>query len=264
MRHVMGISGGKDSTAMAVLMHRREPSVSVEYVFTDTGREMPEMYGFLDRLETVIGPIRRIWDGWHCDRCAKAGTDWDTQACPHCGGPVRPRDMNYYIDRWSTDETGPFLPSASSRWCTKHLKLRPFERFIGRDAATAYIGLRADEERDGNFGLKPNIAYRYPLQEWGIDLAGVMATLADAGITLPSFYSWRGVGGCWNCPFQRKRHWRGLAEHHPDLFAQACEEESKSQFKYSGSRKPLSVVIAEPDRGGEDDDMGGACLICAK
>ena len=51
MRHILGISGGKDSAALAVLLHKEIPEM--EYVFADTKKELPETYLFLDRLERV-------------------------------------------------------------------------------------------------------------------------------------------------------------------------------------------------------------------
>ena len=40
VRHVLGISGGKDSAALAIYMRDQVPEM--EYFFCDTGRELPE------------------------------------------------------------------------------------------------------------------------------------------------------------------------------------------------------------------------------
>ena len=59
VRHLLGLSGGKDSSALAVYMRDRVPEM--EYFFTDTGKELPETYEFLDRLEAFLGkPIVRL------------------------------------------------------------------------------------------------------------------------------------------------------------------------------------------------------------
>lgn len=61
-RHVLGISGGKDSAALAVYMRGKVPSM--EYFFCDTGAELPETYEYLARLETALGkPITRRCPG---------------------------------------------------------------------------------------------------------------------------------------------------------------------------------------------------------
>ncbi len=51
-RHLLGISGGKDSAALAVYMKNQHPEIDVEYFFTDTGKELPEVYEFLGSLES--------------------------------------------------------------------------------------------------------------------------------------------------------------------------------------------------------------------
>lgn len=60
-RHILGISGGRDSAALAVFMRQHKPGLSLEYFFTDTGKELPEVYEFLDQLEGFLGrPIVRL------------------------------------------------------------------------------------------------------------------------------------------------------------------------------------------------------------
>ena len=55
-KHVLGLSGGKDSSALAVFMKNNFPDLEIEYFFTDTGKELDEVYEFLDP-EGFIGPI---------------------------------------------------------------------------------------------------------------------------------------------------------------------------------------------------------------
>ena len=55
-RHVLGISGGKDSAALAIYIKEHHPDVheKVEYFFTDTGAELDEVYDFLAKLEAYL------------------------------------------------------------------------------------------------------------------------------------------------------------------------------------------------------------------
>ena len=49
--HVLGLSGGRDSAALAVYMRENHPDLDIDYFFTDTGKELPEVYEFLVKLE---------------------------------------------------------------------------------------------------------------------------------------------------------------------------------------------------------------------
>ena len=98
-KHVLGLSGGRDSAALAVYMRQHHPELSIDYFFTDTGKELPEVYEFLGRLEGILGkPILRL------------NSD---------------RDFDFWLKQYNN-----FLPSPQTRWCTRQLKLRPFEDWI--------------------------------------------------------------------------------------------------------------------------------------
>ena len=195
VRHICGISGGKDSSALAV--HLRERVPEMEYFFCDTGAELPETYEFLTRLEVILAkPIVRL--------NAERG-----------------------FDHWFEIFRGA-LPSPQMRWCTKNMKIKPLERWIGDDPAVSYVAIRSDESnRKGYVSTRPNIESRFPFVEDGIDQAGVMRILQDAGIGLPAYYEWRTRSGCYFCFYQRKAEWVGLADRHPELFERAVAIEQK-------------------------------------
>ncbi|HMR96873.1 MAG TPA: phosphoadenosine phosphosulfate reductase family protein [Microthrixaceae bacterium] len=197
MRHVCGISGGKDSSALAVYIGATRPDLDIEYFFCDTGAELPETYEYLTRLETVLGkPIERL----NADRG---------------------------FDHWFEVYRG-MLPSPQVRWCTRMMKIAPLEAWIGDDPTTSYVAIRADEaSRKGYVSTKPNITSVFPFVEDGIDHDGVLRILDNAGIGLPSYYEWRTRSGCYFCFYQRKAEWIGLAERHPDLFERAIAIENK-------------------------------------
>jgi hypothetical protein len=195
VRHICGVSGGKDSSAMAVYMRERVPEM--EYFFCDTGAELPETYQYLDKLEVTLGkPIARL--------NSKKGFD-------------------HYFELYRGT-----LPSPNMRWCTKKMKIEPIEEWVGQDEVISYVAIRADESnRKGYVSTKPNIEARFPFIEDGIDHAGVLSILENAGIGLPEYYSWRTRSGCYFCFYQRKSEWVGLAEKHPDLFEKAVAIEKK-------------------------------------
>jgi 3'-phosphoadenosine 5'-phosphosulfate sulfotransferase (PAPS reductase)/FAD synthetase len=53
IRHLLGISGGKDSAALAIYMRDKVPEM--EYFFADTGAELPETLEFVDLIPNYFG-----------------------------------------------------------------------------------------------------------------------------------------------------------------------------------------------------------------
>lgn len=195
-RHVLSLSGGKDSAALAVYLRDRVPEM--EYIFHDTGKELPETYDYMARLESILGrPVTR----------------------------TTPDDP---FEHWLA-VYGDMLPSNHRRWCTKMLKLKPFEAYIGDDPTINYVGLRADEKRTGYISTKPNIIAVYPFQEDGLVRADVIKILKDSGLGLPPYMEWgRSRSGCYFCFYQQKIEWVRLKRKHPEYFELAKEYEVRS------------------------------------
>jgi 3'-phosphoadenosine 5'-phosphosulfate sulfotransferase (PAPS reductase)/FAD synthetase len=187
-RHILGISGGKDSAALAIYMKGKVEGM--EYFFTDTGHELPEVYEYLAKLEGFLGQeIVRL---------------------------EAERDFDFYLKLYDN-----YLPSNRARWCTRMLKIKPFENWIGTDDTVSYVGIRADEDRSGYVSTKDNIKPVFPFKEDGIVKADVFRMLEDSGIGVPSYYEWRTRSGCYFCFFQRKKEWLNLRERHPKLYEKA-------------------------------------------
>ncbi len=194
--HVLGLSGGRDSAALAVYMRQHYPDIDIEYFFTDTGKELPEVYEYLGRLEGFLG-----------QRIRKLNPD---------------RDFDFWLKQYND-----FLPSPQARWCTRQLKLRPFEQWLrplleeGK-RIFSYVAIRGDEEyREGYSSKDENLIIKLPFKEAGIDKAGVLDILDGAGLGLPQYYSWRTRSGCTFCFFQQKIEWVRLMERHPEAFDEA-------------------------------------------
>jgi len=177
----------------------RDKVPSMEYVFCDTNKELPETYDYLNQIEAYLGKkIIRI-------------------------------EADRGFDHWLTLFQG-YLPSVQARWCTSYLKLKPFEEYVGNQPVVNYIGLRADEDREARISHKENITVLYPFKEDKVDYAGVQKILLESGIGLPPYTEWgRSRSGCYFCFFQKSIEWVRLFEKHPDLFALAEEYEDKSE-----------------------------------
>jgi len=135
------------------------------------------------------------------------------------------RRFRHYLDLYRG-----VLPDPRTRWCTRMLKLRPFEEYIGDDPVYLYVGIRADEpSRTGYISTKPNIKPRFPFVEDGVTHRDVLRLLNNSGLGLPAYYTWRSRSGCYFCFFQQRREWIGLLEKHPNLYWKAADFEKHDQ-----------------------------------
>ena len=279
-KHILGLSGGKDSAALAVHMNKKYPDLDIEYFFTDTGYELKETYDFLNKLKTRLDkPIHYI----------------------------NPRNsFDYYLKKYNN-----FLPSATARWCTIEMKLKSMEAWLkpaldaGQEIIT-YVGIRYDER--GRIGYKPTsnlIKAKFPFIEDCIDKEGVMEILDSSGLGLPDYYKWRSRSGCTFCFFQRRSEWIGLMENNPSAWEHAKSLEKQATDNASAftwikdmpltelekpeviakvkeqHKKQLEKLKLKKDKQmqnnpflkGEDidveenlalDDVSSSCLICHK
>jgi len=219
-RHILSLSGGKDSTALAIYM--RDRVANMEYVFCDTEQELPETYDYLKKLEAYLGkPINHLkHDGKGFDELLSARRG--------------------------------YLPSPQVRWCTEQLKIKPFEKYVGDAVCYSYIGIRADEaHRRGYISTKPNIMTKYPFIDDGLRKADVMRLLDESGLGLPAYYEWRSRSGCYFCFFQQKIEWVGLLEKHEDLYQMAMNYEKdnpETGERYTWTSRESLKELMRPER----------------
>jgi len=225
-KHVLGVSGGKDSAALAIYMRQHHPELDIEYFFTDTGEELPEVYEFLTKLEGALGkPIKRL-------------------------NPQR----NFKF--WML-ETNNFLPSPQQRWCTQRLKLIPFKKWVGEwldkgYTVFSYVAIRSDEDyREAFQSTNTNLKTILPFRIDDIDKEGVLDILDNSGVGLPAYYDWRSRSGCTFCFFQQKIEWVGLKEHHPEAFerAKALEKTATaSGSPFTWNQNETLAELEKPER----------------
>jgi hypothetical protein len=196
VRQIVCFSGGKDSTAMILAMRERGEPIDGLLV-TPTGNELPEVWTHWNRVADLVGaPVVRP------------------------SGPTLEQAI----------ESQNALPNFRMRWCTRLIKLVPLIAYaqVHRDAVFC-VGLRADEEeREGLIDRR--VAVRHPLREYGLDLAGVRATLDRHGVEVPPRTD------CAVCPFQTLAEWHELWLNHPDKWAEGerWEERVGHTFRSDG------------------------------
>ena len=146
VRHVLGIPGGKDSAALAIYMKTKYPDMQLEFYSSDTGKELDETYQLIDNLEIYLGIKINILKG-----AENSSED----------------PFDHFLQMY-----GGYLPSSNARWCTKKLKLEPFEKYVGSDPVVSYVGIRGDEDREGYISTKNNIQSIFPFRQniWSEDV----------------------------------------------------------------------------------------------
>lgn len=239
--HIIALSGGKDSTCMALALREREPR-PYTFVCTPTGDELPDMVAHMLRLESLLGcPIIKLTNG--------------TLA--------------------SQVELNRMLPNVFARWCTRLLKLKPFGEFVkAHSPCVAYVGLRDDEdEREGtrpggdSVPVGTEVTQDFPFQRWGWGIEQVREYLARENIIVPIRTD------CARCPYQRLGEWYNLWLSHPEIYASAERDEEVWGHTYRTSTrdtwpaglKELRLLFEagrKPDRSLKMMERDGMCRAC--
>ncbi len=168
-RHILGISGGKDSAALAIYLNSKYPSFNFEYYFCDTGKELDETYQLISNLESFLGKSIKKLDNPDIE---STGDD--------------PFDFYYKSFRG-------YLPSPQARWCTALMKLKPFEEFIKDEPTVSYVGIRGDEDREGYISRKNNIQSIFPFRKniWSSDVMAKLFNPDNQKVVLDFFQSYQ-------------------------------------------------------------------------
>jgi len=231
--HVVAVSGGKDSTVLALRLAEVAPRDYV-YFSTPTGDELPEMVAHWERIEELLGKkLVRLTNGTLYDCIERNGA----------------------------------LPNHRMRFCTRELKIVPCLAFMKRfQNPVLYVGLRADEEeRKGIFSN--DIETRFPFREWGWRLNEVVDYLKKRGVKIPKRTD------CALCYHQRLGEWRDLWKHYPNIYERGIALEEKYGRTFRSPKrdtKPAELLhlkmIFEHDPNppeDEEDNGNGPCRVCS-
>ncbi len=235
MNHIVALSGGKDSTAMALRLAEVEPR-DYTYVCTPTGDELPDMLAHWERCERLLGkPIVRVGE----------------------------------ISLVQLTKQQRMLPNWQARFCTRILKIEPYLAWaIKRLPATLYVGLRADEE--GRAGIElPNVfaektTQRYPLRDWGWGISEVLDFLANRKIEIPRRTD------CARCFYQTLYEWYRLWKDHPTIYQSAVDDEHWTNHTYRSPQRDtqptsLAGLRAKFETGytPKERKRGEGCRVCS-
>ncbi len=194
---LVSVSGGKDSTAMALWLIDEGLKDRCHWVFADTGWEHPDVYAYLEYLEGVIGPIHRATNSKYPNGFADL---------------VRKKGM---------------FPSRKFRFCTEQLKIVPIREYakalteeLGQELISC-VGIRAAESRSRaaldmwDSGGPIKLDTWRPIIEWGVE--DVIEYHSRHNVMPCSLYLREehpsSRVGCYPCIMSRKKEIMGVAVH---------------------------------------------------
>ena len=244
--NIVSLSGGKDSTALLLMMLERGMRVD-RVICVDTTKEFPQMYAHLEwlqqNIDVEIETVRIGYDYWFGEHIKTKG--------------VRKGDAGY---GW---------PNFLNRWCTS-LKQRAFmciaagEPYDPRrwavfraDNIVEYHGIAADEARRATGDKRrPWRDIRYPLVEWGMTEADCLQYCYDHG------YDWGGLYekfqrlSCYCCPLSRLGELKVVHNEFPELWGKmrTMDKVSRRPFRrdYTLGELEQKFSCSAGARDGED------------
>lgn len=226
---IVSLSGGKDSTAMLLMMlERKEPVHSI--LFFDTGWEFPQLLDHIDLLEHRTGiKIIRL----------KAEKPFDY----------------WMIERPLNDREGYGWPSPIRRWCTRE-KFRKINAYAKQfNPHIMCIGYAADEsERQSKEIIKRRDNLRFPLIEWGITEADALKYCFEQDYDWGGLYKIFHRTSCFCCPLQRISELRKLRKFYPELWARMLEMDSR--IDKNGGFKDYKTVHDLERRFADEEKQG--------
>lgn len=223
MKQIVSLSGGKDSTAMLLMMLERGEQVD-DIVFFDWGMEFPEMYAHLEKLEDYIGrPVTRLY-------------------------PKMP--FEYWMFEYARRGKGKLgygWPGFKVRWCSRE-KSDSINRQY-RDSIMC-CGYAYDErftraKYHSRWFDKFRITLRYPLLEWGVVEEEALKYCYAKGFDWGGLYNIFKRVSCWCCPFQNRNSLLALKQKFPELWNKLLEMDCKSPFPHPQKKLLLAVTNLE-------------------
>ena len=211
MKHIVSFSGGKDSTAMLLMMIEKQMQID-KIVMVDTTKEFPAMYEHVKKVQKYIKPfkidiIKIDFDYWFSEH-------------------IKTKGKNKGLKGYG-------FPDNINRWCTalKRQAIKKYERSLN-DKIIQYHGIAIDEkhrtEKNGD-----NI--KYPLCEWNITEQEALKYCYNKGFNWDNLYHQFDRVSCWCCPLSNLKELKNLYTNFPELWEELKKMEKKSYRKFKNN-----------------------------
>ena len=201
MKHIISFSGGKDSTALLLLMIENSIPFD-EVVFCDTGLEYPEVYDHIKLVEKQLNlTVTKLASNKSFEYWLKIHK--------------KTKGLN-------KDRLGYGWPDHRVRWCTTLLKSRVMQKYLRScnlaiNEVVEYHGITIDEiqrTKKNNDGRR----IEYPLCSYNLTQADTLDFCYDRGFHWNGFYKFHKRANCYCCPLQSLEELYFLYTHYPNLW----------------------------------------------
>lgn len=230
MKRVINFSGGKSSAYMTLMLKPTEDDI---VLFTDTCREHPLTYKFIDDFERIEGiKVHRA--------------TYEKNGLKGFDGLMKGRG---------------YLPNQSQRLCTAELKIKTAKRYLrslGVQHFENYIGFRADESRrvENYVQRTKKVVPKFPMFDAGITKKEVNEfwKLKPYTLEIPAI-----LGNCVGCFLKGPHALLQIFEHYPEFADPWVADENvlgttyikgikyKDILKKSQTQNSLFDLDMEPD-----------------
>jgi 3'-phosphoadenosine 5'-phosphosulfate sulfotransferase (PAPS reductase)/FAD synthetase len=232
IKRFISFSGGVESTTMCILFGKGATAI-----WCDTGAEHKKMY---ERIDFVEKKLKELHNGNFELIRIKPSVNIKSELTDNLLDAVL---------KWK------FMPSPMMRYCTGKFKIEPIDKFLSQQGeCELMIGLNADEqERQGNWGLKANVKYTYPLQEKSLTRLDCEDILKIHNLH-PNFPAYMLRGGCSMCFYKSEKEYKALYYLDRDEFNKMIEFEKA----YQDNRKKTYGIMSN---GKTLQELANECKI---
>lgn len=223
-KYIVSFSGGKDSTAMLLLLIEKMYPID-EVIMCDTGKEFDDMYKHIDKVKDMIDmPITIL----------KNEKSFEYYMFDH----IKTKGKNKGTKGYS-------WPDFRNRWCTQALKKSVIKKYLkekypkDKYELIEYHGIALDESQRSEKNKEKNC--RYPLIEWGMTEKDCLEYCYSRGLDWNGLYKNLGRVSCWCCPLKSLKELKVIYEQYPQYWEKLREWDDNTyrQFRSDYSIREL-------------------------